>query len=133
MKKPLLALVLVTALGLAACGGSSESSSPEDQVRETLNSIADDIENEEWGNFCEHLSPDAEAEAENSGGNCEGRTMASASFISDEDIERMRNPGEITITGDVARMNTDGEEMVLVNVGGEWMIPASTDSGDVSE
>ena len=123
-----LALALPVLL-LPACG--STQSSPEDEVRATLSQIADSIENKEYGNICDHMSPKAIDDIEQrTDGSCEAAAVLSVGFASDKDLDAMRNPDKIEIDGNIAHALYDDPTIKsgeLVNVDGEWMIPSDAE------
>ncbi|HTU13687.1 MAG TPA: hypothetical protein VMF31_00695 [Solirubrobacterales bacterium] len=141
MKKVLGVLGAACLIVVAGCGGSTGSD--EDQIKDLMSSFAGDLKNKEYGNACEKFSPAAIEEMESeddsdglSGGDCEGYMMFGASFISDEDLEKMGS-GEmkdLVITGDTAtaaNFEDDGVQN-FEKVDGEWKF-GPEESGDSSD
>lgn len=141
MKKLFLGVLACVVLAAAGCGSDSSGGSDEDQVRDLIAQSAQMVGDQEYGNYCELLSPTAIEEIENSEGlddsSCEEIMAFAGSMVSDSDIESMEEPESIEITGDTGMVTyeegSDLDGFTVERVDGSWMIGPSSDDGSDSE
>lgn len=131
-------LFLVTfALVGFGCGTDSSGGSDEDQIRDLVSQSASYLADNEYGNYCELLSPAAVEEIESTDGfedaSCEGIMAFAGSMVSDSDIEAMTDPESIEVNGEEARISyPSGSELDsfrVEKIDGTWLI-GPTEGGD---
>lgn len=126
----------------AGCGSSTSGGSDEDQIRDLVGQSASYLADNEYGNYCELLSPAAIEEIESTDGfedaSCEGIMAFAGSMVSDSDIDGMNDPESIEVDGETATISypsgSELEDFIVEKVDGEWMIgPSGEDDSETVE
>lgn len=126
-----LTIFATLALGVTACGGSSDS--PETQVKSAAKSFVQDAQDKNASALCADLTPASQkklATLMGQGGTCEAAAKKLISLSKPADMAKDKakvDTGKVTITGNTAVIKLDGSggnsnNVNLEKVDGKWLI-----------